>query len=60
MNRIKLFLAILFLAYLCGAFYSVSFNIGIWSNLLRVTTILFGLFFAIVVCTFPFIDKIFD
>lgn len=60
MKRIKIFFAILFLAYFFGAFYNASFNISVWSEQSRIITLTFGGFFAIAIATFPFIDKLFD
>ena len=59
-SRIKIFFAILFLAYLFGAFYNVSFNISVWTEQSRIITLTFGGFFVIAIASFPFIDKLCD
>jgi ABC-type multidrug transport system permease subunit len=59
MKRITIFLAILLIAYLSGAFYSTSFNIAEWEAKCRAIVVILGLFSAISMCISPFIDEIF-
>jgi protein-S-isoprenylcysteine O-methyltransferase Ste14 len=56
MKRINIFFAILLLSYLCGSFYSVSFNISEWEESCRCVVIVVGLLIAFAVSSFPYIN----
>jgi hypothetical protein len=60
MKRVVIFILVLIMAYLSGAFYSLSFDISYWSELCRCVVICIGLFFALSISTFPYIDKFFE
>jgi polyferredoxin len=60
MKVIKIFISVLFLAYLCGAFFNASFNIAIWSTISRGAILILGLFFACVISLYAFADEYFD
>lgn len=60
MKRIIIFFAMLLLSYLCGSFYSASFNISEWEESCRGAAIIFGFIIAFAVSSFPFIEDIFE
>jgi hypothetical protein len=59
MKRILIFIAVLIFAYLCGAFFSMSFDISFWTKNTRGAVVLFGFTFAFALASFPYIDEIF-
>ncbi len=58
MKRVIIFLSVLILAYLCGVFYSLSFDISFWTKETRATVITLGMFTAFAISSFPYIDEI--
>jgi len=60
MKRLIIFITALFFAYLCGAFYSLHFDISLWTEETRASVLIFGVAFGIAVASFPFIDKLME
>ena len=59
MKRIKIFIIVLIISYLMGAFYNASFNINLWSAVSRLITLVFGVIFSVAISTFPNIDELY-
>jgi hypothetical protein len=58
MKRLTIFTAALIFSYLLGCFYSLHFDISLWTEETRVTVLFFGVTFSFILVAFNVLDKL--